>query len=139
MSTPFDTEAVHLDTLGQVAVTVRDLAAQTAFYRDTLRLRFLFDAGSMTFFQCGSVRLLLGAAEGDRKEAPLGPSSTILYFKVDSLEQTHRSLLARGVVFSRGPHLVAKMPDHDLWMAFLEDLEGNTIGLMSEVRVGTGS
>jgi methylmalonyl-CoA/ethylmalonyl-CoA epimerase len=45
-------------------------------------------------------------------------------------------LLKRGAV--RGlvlpPHLVARMPDHELWMAFLKDPEGNTLGLMSEVR-----
>jgi hypothetical protein len=26
------------------------------------------------------------------------------------------------------------MPDHDLWMAFIDDSEGNLLGLMSEVR-----
>jgi methylmalonyl-CoA/ethylmalonyl-CoA epimerase len=26
------------------------------------------------------------------------------------------------------------MPDHELWMAFFKDSEGNTLGLMSEVR-----
>jgi methylmalonyl-CoA/ethylmalonyl-CoA epimerase len=25
------------------------------------------------------------------------------------------------------------MPDHDLWMVFLKDPDGNTLGLMSEV------
>ena len=27
-----------------------------------------------------------------------------------------------------------KVPDHDLWMTFLKDSEGNTIGIMCEVR-----
>jgi methylmalonyl-CoA/ethylmalonyl-CoA epimerase len=38
------------------------------------------------------------------------------------------------VVFVQAPHLVARMADHELWMAFLKDPEGNTLGLMSEVR-----
>jgi hypothetical protein len=29
---------------------------------------------------------------------------------------------------------VAKLPDHDLWMTFLNDSEGNVLALMSEVR-----
>jgi methylmalonyl-CoA/ethylmalonyl-CoA epimerase len=32
------------------------------------------------------------------------------------------------------PHPVAGMPDHELWIAFLKDPEGNTLGLMCEVR-----
>ena len=42
----------------------------------------------------------------------------------------------RGVVFRDEPHLIAKMPDHDLWMFFVRDSEGNLIGLMSEVMHG---
>lgn len=30
--------------------------------------------------------------------------------------------------------MLAKMPDHELWMAFFLDTEGNLLGLMSEVR-----
>lgn len=30
--------------------------------------------------------------------------------------------------------MLAKMPDHELWMAFFRDTEGNLLGLMSEVR-----
>ena len=30
--------------------------------------------------------------------------------------------------------MIAKMPDHDLWMVFFRDSEGNLMGLMSEVR-----
>jgi methylmalonyl-CoA/ethylmalonyl-CoA epimerase len=32
------------------------------------------------------------------------------------------------------PHLIAKLPDHELWMAFFRDPEGNLLALMSEVR-----
>ena len=31
------------------------------------------------------------------------------------------------------PHLIARMPDHELWMTFLRDPDRNLIGLMSEV------
>jgi len=32
------------------------------------------------------------------------------------------------------PHLIAKMPDHDLWMAFFRDPDRNAFALMAEVR-----
>ena len=41
--------------------------------------------------------------------------------------------VGRGVRFEAEPHLVAKLPDHDLWLAFFQDSEGNFLALMSEV------
>ena len=43
---------------------------------------------------------------------------------------------SRGVVFESDAHLIAKMPNHDLWMAFLRDPEQNLLGLMCEVARG---
>ena len=120
--------AVHFDRIGQIAITVDDLARAKNFYQNTLGMTFLFDAGTMAFFQCGNVRLMIGTAE---RPGPRG--GTILYFKVDDIQATFTALQAQGVVFVQNPHHVAKMPDHDLWMAFLKDPEDNTIGIMSEV------
>jgi methylmalonyl-CoA/ethylmalonyl-CoA epimerase len=39
-----------------------------------------------------------------------------------------------GVTFEDEPHLLAKMPDHDLWMTFFRDSENNMLALMSEVK-----
>ena len=120
---------VHIEKIGQIALTVTDLARSRDFYERTLGMRFLFDAGSMVFFQCGDVRFALGAENAD---APRG--GTILYFKVEDLPAVHSHLAAQGVQFVQQPHLVARMPDHDLWLAFLHDPDKNVIGLMSEVR-----
>ena len=122
-------DAVHFDTIGQIAITVRDLARSKAFYTDTLGMKFLFDAGSMVFFQCGDIRLMIGAAPDPA--APRG--GTILYFKVGNIQETHERLKDFGVVVLKAPHLVAKMPDHDLWMAFLNDPDENVLGVMSEI------
>ena len=122
--------AVGLDRLGQIAVNVRDLDRATDFYRDALGMHFLFRAPGLSFFDCGGVRLLLSAPE--RPE--FDHASSILYFTVDDLPAAHRALAARGVRFTDEPHLIAAMPDHELWMAFFEDAEGNTFALMSEVR-----
>jgi methylmalonyl-CoA/ethylmalonyl-CoA epimerase len=120
---------VHLDDICQIALAVRDLARAKDFYQNTLGMKFLFDAGTMAFFQCGTVRLMIGLSED-----VVSVSGTILYFKVSNLQQVHDVLVGTGVVFVQPPHLVARMPDHELWLAFLKDTEGNTLGLMSEVR-----
>jgi len=122
-------QTVQLTDIGQIALTVRDLGRAKNFYQNTLGMRFLFDAGTMAFFQCGEIRLMIGLSE---ESAAIG--GTILYFKVPDIQAVHGVLKNQGVTFVQVPHLVARMPDHDLWMAFLKDTEGNTLGLMSEVR-----
>jgi methylmalonyl-CoA/ethylmalonyl-CoA epimerase len=120
--------AVHFDKIGQIALTVTDIARSKAFYQNTLGMKFLFDAGSMAFFQCGEIRFMIGASEDP---APRG--GTLLYFKVQDIHRTHEFLRDKGVVFHQRPHLVAKMPDHELWIAFLKDPDENILGVMSEV------
>jgi methylmalonyl-CoA/ethylmalonyl-CoA epimerase len=121
--------SVQLNDIGQIALTVRDLGRAKDFYQNTLGMRFLFDAGTMAFFQCGGIRLMIGLSE----EA-VSVGGTILYFKVSDIQKVHATLIEEGVVFLQPPHLVARMPDHELWIAFLKDPEGNTLGLLSEVR-----
>jgi len=121
--------SVSLDNIGQIALTVDDLAQAKDFYQNTLGLKFLFEAGNLAFFQCGEVRLMLTTPE---KQEPRG--GTILYYKVNDINATCAAIKARGVSLLQEPHLVARMPDHDLWMAFLNDPAGNTLGIMCEVR-----
>jgi methylmalonyl-CoA/ethylmalonyl-CoA epimerase len=120
--------AVHLDDIAQIAITVSDLERSKDFYQNVLGLRFLFDASTMTFFQCGGIRLALGTS-------PDLPSSagTILYFRVADIQAAHDLLVSRGVEFIQKPHLVAKLADRDLWLAFLSDPDKQPIGLMCEM------
>ena len=121
--------SLQLDEIGQIALTAGDLSRARNFYQNILGMKLLFEAGGMIFFQCGAIRLLIGTAA---ESGPVG--GTILYFKVPDLKAVHGSLQAKGVEFVQPPHLVARMPDHELWIAFLKDSEGNTLGLMSELR-----
>ena len=121
--------SVSLDTIGQIALTVDDLAQAKDFYQNTLGLKFLFEAGKLAFLQCGEVRIMLTTPE---KPEPRG--GTILYYKVSDINATCAAIKARGVSLLQEPHLIARMPDHDLWMAFLNDPAGNTLGIMCEVR-----
>ena len=121
----------RLSTIRQVSMNARDLERARAFYRDTLGVRHLFDAPpAMTFFDCGGVRLLLGVAE--KPGAAL--ASSILYFDVPDIAAAHADLAAKGVNFRAAPHLAARMPDHELWLAFFDDSEGNVLALISEKR-----
>jgi methylmalonyl-CoA/ethylmalonyl-CoA epimerase len=124
---------LNLSTIGQIALTTRNLAPAIEFYRDKLGIRFLFEAPNMAFFDCGGIRLMLGPPEGT-PEGTKESFNSILYFKVDDIGSAAETLKSRGVVFTREPHLVAKMPDHDLWLAFFRDPEGNVLALMGEVK-----
>ncbi len=120
--------AFSLDGLGQVAVPVRDLDRTVAFYRDVLGLPLLFEVPGMAFFDGGGVRLMFS-------EQPEGQlHASILYYRVDDLDAAHAMLKAKNVEFVRPPHLIAKMDDHELWMAFLTDPDGHTLALMAEIR-----
>jgi methylmalonyl-CoA/ethylmalonyl-CoA epimerase len=123
------TDQVALDRIGQIAIRVGDLARAVQFYRETLGMRFLFEVPNLAFFDCGGVRLMLSPAESPEFDHP----GSVLYYKVGDINASYAALKARGVEFVDQPHLIARMPDHDLWMVFLRDSEGNTLGLMSEV------
>ena len=121
-----------LGSIGQIALAVPDIAAAVRFYRDDLGLRLLFEAPpGLAFFDCGGVRLMLSAPEtGDT----VGPSSSAIYFRVADITAVHATLTGRGVAFEQGPKLIARMPDHELWMAFFRDPGANLLALMAEVR-----
>lgn len=121
---------LSLGTLGQIATCVKDLDRAVAFYRDKLGVRFLFQVPKLAFFDLAGVRLMLSVAESPEQDHP----GSILYFKVTDIDGAARELEGRGVQIMSPPHLIAKMPDHELWMAFFDDTEGNTIGLMEEKR-----
>lgn len=120
-----------LDKIGQIAIPVGELNRAITFYRDTLGMRFLFQAPpGLAFFDCGGVRILLDVPAGKQH----GHHSSIIYYQVEDLPAAVAELKTRGVVFDQEPELVAQMPDHELWMAFLRDPDNNTLALMWEKR-----
>lgn len=126
-----DTSNFGLNQIGQIAIPVSNLKRAVAFYRDVLGMRFLFQAPpELAFFDCGGVRLMLDVPVKEQSEH----YASIIYYKVDDLPLAVEILKARGVSFEQEPELVARMPDHELWMAFLKDPDENMIGLMWEKR-----
>jgi methylmalonyl-CoA/ethylmalonyl-CoA epimerase len=125
------TEDFGLNELGQIALTVSDVERATLFYRDVIGLKHLFSAPpGLAFFACGGVRLMLSRPEKPDSER----FSAALYFNVADIGSAHKALAVRGVSFEAEPHLVARMPDHELWMAFFRDPDKNLLALMCEKR-----
>ncbi len=118
--------------VGQIAIPAADLPRAEGFYREVLGLTHLFSVhGMLAFFDCGGTRLMLDtnlAKDGRIQHSPL------LYYRVPDLGAAFAHLRARQVRILQPPHKIAQMPDHELWMGFFEDSEGNTLALMAEVR-----
>ena len=120
---------ISLGKIGQISVNVHDLAGATAFYKDILGMKHLFSVPpKMAFFDCGGVRLMLAIPERPDLDHP----SSILYFKVEDIEQAYEVFASRGVHFETKPVLVAPMATHDLWLAEFRDSEKNVLALMCE-------
>lgn len=117
-----------LSTIGQIAITVKDVDRAIAFYRDVLGMTLLFQVPNMGFFGCDSVRLMISGAE-----RPDEQYSSVIYFKVADIQEAFQTLTQRGASFEREPHLIARMTGHDLWLAFFRDPDRNLLALMSEV------
>ena len=120
-----------LSDIRQIAITVNDVGTALPFYRDVLGLPFLFrPAPTLAFLAAGSVRIMLSTPQG---AGTVGHNST-LYFSVTDIAATHAAIVARGARNERDPQFAAKMPDHELWIGFVRDPDGNLIGLMEEKR-----
>ena len=121
---------IGITRIGQIAINAKDVNRAAAFYQDVLGLKLLFRApGGLAFFDCGGVRLMLDRAEKPEFDHP----SSILYFTVPDIQAAYGKLKESGARFEDQPHLIARMPSHDLWMTFFRDSEENLLALMSEV------
>ena len=115
----------------QIAVTVSNVDEALGFYRDVLGLTFLFRAGpDLAFLEAGDIRLMLSTPQG----AGAVGANSVIYFSVTDIAATQSSFVERGATEERAPQLAAKMHDHELWIGFLRDPDGNLLALMEERR-----
>ena len=120
-----------IQDIGQIAITVEDVAVAKKFYTEVLGLRSLFDAGpNLSFVAVGSVRLMLTVPQG----AGEAGKNSIIYFRITGLADFYRGAIERGALAEREPQLSARLPDHELWIGFVRDPDGNLVGLMEERR-----
>lgn len=124
--------AFGLNRIAQISIVVADVERATAFYRDTLGMRFLFAFPGLAFFDAGGVRLMLSRAEKPEHDHP----ASILYYAVPDVQAAHSALRARGARFEDEPHIVHRAETYDLWMTFLRDSEGNLLALTCEAPKG---
>ncbi|MEI2703389.1 MAG: VOC family protein [Baekduia sp.] len=113
----------------QVAQKVTDLERAAAWYGDLLGAEPVaeFDPPGLIFFDLDGVRLLLDRnGDGSR-----------LYLEVDDVEMTVGRLRSNGSRVVSGPHMTFRHEDgvlgpagHEEWQAFVEDSEGNAVGLV---------
>ena len=121
----------HFSGVRQIALTVSDVALAKRFYQDILGLTFLFDAGpNLAFLECGRLRIMLSTAQG---AGAVGKNSP-LYLQTNDVKTAYQLVVAAGATSEREPQLTAKMPDHELWIGFVRDPDGNLVGLLEEKR-----
>ncbi|MGW8315333.1 MAG: VOC family protein [Bacteroidales bacterium] len=82
----------------------------------------------MAFLQCGPTRIMLSTPKG---AGEVGKNS-IVYFNVARIEEYFKRIVSMGARPEREPQLAAQMKDHDLWIGFLKDPDGNLVGIMEE-------
>ena len=126
------TPNLTLGQIGQIALRVHDVPRAVSFYRDTLGIKQIPIPAppTMAFFDCAGVRLMLSTPEGSDFDRP----GSVLYFTVPDIHTAYRTLKERGAKFVGEPHLIAKLPDYELWMAFLNDPDDNPLAIMAEMR-----
>jgi DNA-binding CsgD family transcriptional regulator/catechol 2,3-dioxygenase-like lactoylglutathione lyase family enzyme len=119
-----------LGEIGQISRVVSDIARAEAWYRDVLGLTHLFTFGTLSFFDCGGIRLFLSEPE----ESTSVPGDSCIYFKVEDINATHAELSAKGVAFRGAPHMIHRHENAvEEWMAFFDDPDGKVLAIMSQV------
>src|ERR1700720_263104 len=84
----------------QIAISVQDIGRATAFYRDVLGLRLLFNAPHMAFFDCGGGRLYLAGGEGAEQHG----ASSHVYFRSSDVAALSSALKEKSVFIHQEPH-----------------------------------
>jgi methylmalonyl-CoA/ethylmalonyl-CoA epimerase len=113
----------------QIALGCKDLNRAKDFYTRLLGKEptAVFDPPGFAFFDLDGTRLLIEVG---------GPAS-LIYLGVDDVKVSVEELKSRGFNVSTEPHIVFPDPNGvfdkpgNEWLAFIEDSEGNQIGLMS--------
>lgn len=124
-------DTVSLARIKQIAVPVNDIREATRFYRDVLGMKHLFDAPpSLSFFDCGGVRLMLSGPDAQGKDA--NEQHPVLFYSVSDIKATHARLRAAGAQSLEDPRLIAKMNGQETWIGGVSDGQGNFVGLISE-------
>lgn len=128
-ATPTPTTA--LGPIMQILVPVSDVDRAAEFYEQVLGLPLLFRYPGNAFFDADGVRIYLAKPT----EADFDGRAT-LYFRVGDVGGTFDRLEAAGATVRERPEIAHRDAEYDLWLAFVQDPDGNNIGLMREAPKG---
>jgi predicted enzyme related to lactoylglutathione lyase len=103
----------------------RDLDRAVAFYRDVLGLDVLSEHPGMAFVLAGSVRIMLALPPSPEFDHP----GSVLYFDSGDIDADCEALRSQGVEILREPFVVHQEDNHEFWLVFFRDSEGNTLAL----------
>jgi catechol 2,3-dioxygenase-like lactoylglutathione lyase family enzyme len=123
--------APGLGPIMQILVPVSDVDRAADFYGDVLELPLIFRFPGIVFFDVHGVRVYLATPT----DADFGGRATI-YFRVDDVTGTLERLEAKGATVRERPEITHRTDSYDLWLAFVQDPDGNNIGLMREAPKG---
>ena len=120
-----------LGTIMQILVPVTDVDRAAAFYEDVLGLPLLFKYPGNAFFDADGVRIYLA-----KPAEPGFDGAATIYFRVDDVTAVFERLVDRGATVRERPEVAHRDASYDLWLAFVQDPDGNNIGLMREAPKG---
>ena len=117
--------------IAQIVVPTRELDLAKSFYKDVIGLTHLFDAPNVCAFKVDDIRLLLTAQPN---YAP-PPSGVVFYFSTQDIMARHLAWIERGARDGGAPQCIARLGVVEIWIAFVLDPSGNTLGLIEEREV----
>lgn len=120
-----------LGPIMQILLPVSDVDRAAEFYEHVLGLPVLFKYPGNAFFDADGVRLYLA-----QPTEPDFDGRASIYFRVDDVTATFESLVAAGAQAREEPEIAHRDATYDLWLAFVQDPDGNNIGLMREAPKG---
>jgi predicted enzyme related to lactoylglutathione lyase len=126
-----DDAGAGLGPIMQILVPVADVDRAAEFYADVLGLPLLFRYPGNAFFDAAGIRIYLATPS---EPGYTGPAT--LYFRVEDVTITFERLVARGAAVRERPEIAHRDAGYDLWLAFVQDPDGNNIGLMREAPKG---
>lgn len=123
--------ATGLGPIMQILVPVSDIDRAADFYGKVLGLPELFRFPGNAFFDADGIRIYLATPT----EADFEGTASV-YFRVGDVGATFDRLVAAGAKSRERPNIVFGTDEYDLWLAFVQDPDGNNIGLMREAPKG---
>ena len=122
-----DDRGSELRSIMQILVPVSDVDRAADFYQHVLQLPLLFKYPGNAFFDADGVRLYLA-----QPTEPDFDGRASIYFRVEDVSATFERLEAAGARVRSRPGIAHRDETYDLWLAFVQDPDGNNIGLMRE-------